>query len=80
MKQDDTVPSDVNSWDKVKEFSQELEIPGFQYASNIPIMISMRPKAYSSSLEFSLHIVGQDSISSEENHVNVGEPLTLAPF
>lgn len=80
QKMESEIPLDKKSWDKLKDFLQELELTGYENTNRIPIMISMRPKDYSSSLEFSMKIVGQNIVSNQKEYFDVGEPITLARF
>lgn len=65
-----------NFWDELKDF----KLTNYEPKSNIPIMISMRPNCYNSSLDFSVRFVGQSVASDEEYRVKVGESMTLARF
>ncbi|KAI8056478.1 hypothetical protein BDF21DRAFT_430903 [Thamnidium elegans] len=68
--------------DYLKQFSFVSELKGFKQNCDLPIQISIRPKGYSSCLQFSAKIVGQDITinEGESQYLDVGEPMTLAKF
>lgn len=80
LKSDRTVPLKGNVFKSLDYFSFDLKLKNYKKGSDLPIMISMKSKGYSSSLEFSVKEVGQDKKSYGLCFVEVGEPLTLARF
>lgn len=80
LKSDGTVPLKGNVFKSLDYFSFDLKLNNYKKGSDLPIMISMKSKGYSSSLEFSVKEVGRDKKSYGLCFVEVGEPLTLARF
>lgn len=50
------------------------------YEANLPLLITLQAKNYSSVLQISAKLVGQDDTSKMEDFIELGEPLTLARF
>ncbi|KAI9259795.1 hypothetical protein EDC94DRAFT_153832 [Helicostylum pulchrum] len=51
----------------------------FKWSGYIPVMISVRSQGHSSSLLFSVSVIGEDMISKRK-YIETGEPLTLSRF
>lgn len=64
--------------------SVELTYPlfmydGFKSSGCIPVLISVKSQGHSSSLLFSVSVIGEDMITKRK-YIETGEPLTLSRF
>ncbi|KAG2199462.1 hypothetical protein INT47_011574 [Mucor saturninus] len=74
----DTISLESHSYDMVK--SVTVSYDSDDYEANLPLLITLRAKNYSSFLQFSAKLVGQDDTSKRQDFIDLGEPLTLARF
>ncbi|KAI9364786.1 hypothetical protein BD770DRAFT_439668 [Pilaira anomala] len=77
LKDNGTMPLKGNLHRILDYFSFDLTLRDYEEDSDMPIMISINPKGYSSSFQFSVKEVGKDISHDKLHYMEVGEPITL---